>query len=97
MFLKDYLAAMRESVTDPEKIYGMMAEGLISRECFAEAEEILKGIEDENYKDTAALLLLCDAHEDYSAGRAVYTMQNAKFDRQPAKLTESIRVFEQIM
>ena len=38
------------------------AEKLISEKRFLEAEEALKKIADSDYKDTAALLLLCDAH-----------------------------------
>lgn len=82
-----------------ESIY-LEAETLISEERFNEAEETLKRIEDSNYKDTAALLLLCDAHRDYSAGKpldAYDTMQEVKFLHQSPESLKSIQTFESLL
>lgn len=74
------------------------AEKLIAEEQFTEAEEMLKGIENSNYKDTAALLLLCDAHGDYAVGRTVdayYTMEKTYFHHQSSEALSSIQTFKQ--
>ena len=76
------------------------AEKLIDEERFEEAEATLKEIEDSNYKDTASLLLLCDAHGDYSSGRSVdayYTMKKAHFSHQSTEAMSSIQSFKQIL
>ncbi len=76
------------------------AEKLISEERFLEAEETLKRIADSDYKDTAALLLLCDAHRDYAAGNLVgayYAMKDAHFEHQSSEALISIQSFKQIL
>lgn len=76
------------------------AEKLICEERFEEAETTLKEIEDSNYKDTASLLLLCDAHGDYSSGHSVdayYTMKEAHFSHQSTESMNSIQSFSQIL
>lgn len=76
------------------------AEKLISEERFDEAEKTLKAIEKSDYKDTAALLLLCEAHREYAAGTvsdAYFTMREAVFDHQTPKAMNSIRKFEQLL
>lgn len=74
------------------------AEKLISEERFLEAEEALKKIADSDYKDTAALLLLCDAHRDYAAGNLVgayYAMKDAHFEHQSSEALSIIQSFKQ--
>lgn len=74
------------------------AEDLIAAKRFIEAEENLKRIKDSDYKDTAALLLLCDAHGDYSDGNLVgayYTMKEAHFNHQSSEALSIIQTFKQ--
>lgn len=76
------------------------AERLIAEEKFDEAEKTLKVIEKTGYKDTAALLLLCEAHREYSAGiagEAYFIMRDAHFEHQSPEALSSIRMFEQLL
>lgn len=74
------------------------AEALIAEEKFDEAEEQLKRIENSDYKDTTALLLLCQAHKDYSEGYpsgAHSAMKKAVFRDQTPEAGKRIDQFRQ--
>ena len=76
------------------------AETMIFEERFEEARSMLEKIKDQNYKDKAALLLLCDAHEAYSDGyyaSAYYIMEEAHFYYQSDEHMNSIQTFRQIL
>lgn len=61
------------------------AEALIAQGHYEQAKELLESIQEKNYQDTEALISLCKAHEEYSAGRAIdayYTMNGVVFNFQ---------------
>ena len=67
---------------------------------YDQASAALRQIEGEGYKDTHALLLLCKAHKEYDAGRAIdayYTMQEASFFHQTAEQGSEITSFRQLL
>lgn len=67
---------------------------------YEQASAALRQIEGEGYKDTHALLLLCKAHKEYDAGRAIdayYTMQEASFFHQTAEQGSEITSFRQLL
>ena len=72
------------------------AERLIESGDYQQAKEDLKGIEDSNYRDTAALILLCTAHIEYNGGRTVdayYTLKDANFRYQTSAQQSKISSF----
>lgn len=76
------------------------AEQLIETENYQDATELLKGIEDNNYKDTAALILLCRSHIEYDKGRyvdAYYTLKEAVFRYQTSSQQSKISSFQSVL
>ena len=76
------------------------AEQLIETENYQDATELLKGIEDSNYKDTAALILLCKSHIEYDKGRyvdAYYTLKEAVFRYQTSSQQSKISSFQSVL
>lgn len=72
------------------------AERLIETGDYQQAKDELKGIEDSNYRDTAALILLCTAHIEYNGGRTVdayYTLKDANFRYQTSAQQSKISSF----
>lgn len=73
------------------------AESLIAAGQYEQASTVLEPIKDKDYKDTAALILLCKAHSQYDAGRSVdayYTMQDARFRYQTEEQNAEISSFK---
>lgn len=72
------------------------AEHLIESGEYLKARDNLKDIEDKNYKDTSALILLCTAHIEYDGGRyvdAYYTLKDASFRYQTSSQQSKISSF----
>ncbi len=73
------------------------AEDLIAKEEYIEAVHILRDIEDKNYKDTEALITLCNAHYSCSVGRDWLGYENLKdveFKYQTKEQLEKIEAFK---
>lgn len=73
------------------------AKALISEQQYAQAVESLEQIEDKNYKDTAALIKLCNAYDQYNSGRIVdayYTLKGVSFQYQPETQNAEIAAFK---
>lgn len=67
---------------------------------YEQAALTLRQIEEDGYKDTRSLLLLCEAHKEYDSDRAIdayYTMQDARFYHMPADQTEKIDSFRKTL
>lgn len=76
------------------------AESLIASGQYEQASTVLEPIKEKDYKDTAALILLCKAHSQYDAGRTVdayYTMQDARFRYQTEDQNAEISSFKAIL
>ena len=72
------------------------AERLIESENYKQAKDDLKEIEDSNYRDTSALILLCTAHIEYNSGRTVdayYTLKDTDFRYQTLEQQRKISGF----
>ncbi len=84
-----------DCVSSPSSIYEN-AERLIESENYKQAKDDLKGIEDSNYRDTSALILLCTAHIEYNSGRTVdayYTLKDTDFRYQTLEQQRKISGF----
>jgi hypothetical protein len=71
-------------------------EALIAAEHYQEAREQLRQIRHKDYKDTDALLLLCEAHMAYDIGdisNAYYDLKFAKFSYQSPESRQKISSF----
>ena len=76
------------------------AETLIAEGHYEQAADMLASIKEKDYKDTSALLLLCQAHSQYASGRSVdayYTMQDARFRYQSEEQNAEIASFKAIL
>lgn len=76
------------------------AETLIAEGHYEQAADMLASIKEKDYKDTSALLLLCQAHSQYASGRSVdayYTMQDARFRYQSEEQNAEITSFKAIL
>lgn len=76
------------------------AQALIAAGQYEQAAAVLEEIKEEEYRDTAALLLLCKAHEQYDAGRPVnayFTMQDAGFRYQTEEQNAEIAAFKEML
>lgn len=76
------------------------AESLIASGQYGQASTVLETIKEKDYKDTAALILLCKAHSQYDAGRSIdayYTMQDARFLYQTEDQNAEISSFKAIL
>lgn len=76
------------------------AESLIASGQYGQASTVLEPIKEKDYKDTAALILLCKAHSQYDAGRSIdayYTMQDARFLYQTEDQNAEISSFKAIL
>lgn len=70
---------------------------LIATEDYQQAREKLLQIEDQNYKDTADYLALCDAHIDYDAGNlsgAYFSINSVDFSNQNTESMADITDFK---
>lgn len=76
------------------------AESLIASGQYGQASTVLEPIKEKDYKDTAALILLCKAHSQYDAGRSIDaydTMQDARFLYQTEDQNAEISSFKAIL
>lgn len=76
------------------------AEELILRGRYEKAAHLLRAIEGEDYKDTGALLLLCNARLDYRDGlfdEAYHNMQRATFRYQSGYMLNEIERFKEAL
>ncbi len=76
------------------------AEKLIEKEEYSQAINLLSSIKDTGYKDTEALLQLCDAHKLYDAGNildAYYSLNRTQFKYQSESQQAKIESFREIL
>lgn len=76
------------------------AENLVWNEYYSNAIHKLESLEDENYKDTQALIAYCTSHIKYARGdykNAYFDLYDVQFKHQNAQNTEKIRRYREIL
>lgn len=72
----------------------------VDRSSYKEAIELFEEIKEKKYRDTAAYILLCEAHSDYDRGdisSAYYDMKSAHFSHLSSKQEKSVNDFAAIL
>ena len=76
------------------------AESLVWNEYYSNAIQKLEALEDENYKDTQALIAYCQSHIKYARGdykNAYFDLYGVQFKHQNAQNSEEIRRYREIL